>query len=176
MKKISTLITMALVAIVSLSLTSCDEDDMIADTLAGTWRGKMYVSSEYDDVIYTSIYTTLGFDVDPYSYSSGTGYWIDTYDNAPFVDVANHTKWTVRNGVIYIRLIEEGSDVEIRDYRLDDGYFEGTIYYGDQRVDFRMYHLDNYNYNWRTAYSKQATTRSTADSTEIKVPVRSFGK
>lgn len=74
MKKLSTLMTMALVAMMALTLTSCDEDYDIAYTLEGTWRGNMYVSSVYDGYTYDATYTELCFVQDPYRYSSGTGY------------------------------------------------------------------------------------------------------
>ena len=94
MKKLSTLMTMALVAMMALTLTSCDEDYNIAYTLEGTWRGNMYVSSVYDGYPYDATYTELCFVQDPYRYSSGTGYWIDHYaGDAPWRYVANHTEW-----------------------------------------------------------------------------------
>lgn len=100
MKKLSTLMTMALVAMMALTLTSCDEDYDIAYTLEGTWRGNMYVSSVYDGYTYDATYTELCFVQDPYRYSSGTGYWIDHYaGDAPWRYVANHTEWKVRGGV-----------------------------------------------------------------------------
>lgn len=65
MKKLSTLMTMALVAMMALTLTSCDEDYDIAYTLEGTWRGNMYVSSVYDGYTYDATYTELCFVQDP---------------------------------------------------------------------------------------------------------------
>lgn len=47
MKKFTTLLTMAFIALMSISLTSCDEDSDIAYTLDGTWRGNMYVQYGY---------------------------------------------------------------------------------------------------------------------------------
>lgn len=41
MKNLKTLLTMAIVALMSLSFTSCDEDADIGDTLYGTWKGYM---------------------------------------------------------------------------------------------------------------------------------------
>ena len=80
---------MALVAMMALTLTSCDEDYDIAYTLEGTWRGNMYVSSVYDGYTYDATYTELCFVQDPYRYSSGTGYWIDHYaGDAPWRYVA----------------------------------------------------------------------------------------
>lgn len=148
MKKISTLMTMALVVLMALSLSSCDEDSGIAYTLEGTWKGNMYVSCAYDGYTYDATYTELCFVQDPYRFSSGTGYWIDHYaGDAPWRYVANHTRWTVSNGVIRIHLLEEDSYVEIARYRLNDNYFEGTILYGQTQVDFEMTHTSSPNWN-----------------------------
>lgn len=49
MKKLKTLLTLAMVALMSLSFTSCDEDANTAYYLDGTWRGNMYVNSSYND-------------------------------------------------------------------------------------------------------------------------------
>ena len=50
MKKLKTLLTLAMVALMSLSFTSCDEDANTAYYLDGTWRGNMYVNSSYNGV------------------------------------------------------------------------------------------------------------------------------
>lgn len=43
MKKISSILMIAVMAIISLSFTSCDKDSDIAYTLDGTWKGDMYI-------------------------------------------------------------------------------------------------------------------------------------
>lgn len=43
MKKFTTLLTMAFIALMSISFTSCDDDSDIAYTLDGTWKGNMLV-------------------------------------------------------------------------------------------------------------------------------------
>lgn len=45
MKKFTTLLTMAFIALMSISFTSCDDDSDIAYTLDGTWTGNMFVKS-----------------------------------------------------------------------------------------------------------------------------------
>ena len=75
MKKISTLITAMLAVLLSFTFTSCDEDSDIAYTLEGTWKGNMYVSSTYNGRTYDTTYSEICFLRDPYTYSSGTGYW-----------------------------------------------------------------------------------------------------
>ena len=74
MKKLKTLLTLAMVALMSLSFTSCDEDANTAYYLDGTWRGNMYVNSSYDGVTYTSTYSVITFNA---GYDSGNGYWVD---------------------------------------------------------------------------------------------------
>lgn len=170
MKNPASSLCLFLMALLPLALTSCDEDTAIAYTLEGTWRGNMYVSSVYDGYTYDATYSELCFTQDPYTYSSGTGYWIDFYSNAPWDYVANHTQWTVRNGIITIYLVEEGATVQIGDYRLDDGNFYGTIYYGDTRVSFDLVHTsspnwNNYNYGYDYWYSYYAKPQAFTDST-----------
>ncbi len=95
--------------------------------------------------------------------------------------MANHTEWTVRNGVIRIYLVEEDSYVEIANYSLDDNYFDGSIFYGNTVVDFQMNHVSSPNWNnyyygydyWIGYYAKPAdATRSVNDGDR---PVRIFG-
>lgn len=125
MKKFTTLLTMAFIALMSISLTSCDEDSDIAYTLDGTWRGNMYV--QYGNVDAT--YSVIRFDQNDGIYS-GTGYWIDYFDRNYWHGnnyIANRITWTVRNRNIYITLLDEGSDVVIYDYALGDRKFSGYV-------------------------------------------------
>ena len=52
MKNLKTLLTMAIVALMSLSFTSCDEDADIGDTLYGTWKGYMDIGLTYGDLTF----------------------------------------------------------------------------------------------------------------------------
>lgn len=58
MKKFTTLLTMAFIALMSISFTSCDDDSDIAYTLDGTWKGNMSV--EYGN--YDAVYSVIHFD------------------------------------------------------------------------------------------------------------------
>lgn len=178
MKKISTLWLVALLSVFTVCLTSCDDDDDddIAYTLEGTWRGNMYISEDYGGRTYDASYSELCFSQDPYTYSSGSGYWIDYYSsNAPWQYVANHTRWTVNNGVIHIYLVEEGTYIDIVDYSLDDGYFEGYINNGaGSHVRFQLTHTDSPHWNdyhygdyWDDYYAKpNAVTRGSEATVE----------
>lgn len=153
MRKNTTLFAWITAGILSFTLTSCDEDAMISDTLQGTWKGYMSVYQEYNGRVYQSTYSIIDFVKDPYTYTSGRGYWIDYYSGAPFDYIANHIDWKVSNGIIYVYFIEENAQVEIGNYHLSDGRFVGTIYYNDKRIDFSLQHIsspnwDDYDYGW----------------------------
>lgn len=190
MKKLMSIYSMLLLSLTATTLVSCDDDSDIAATLEGTWQGKMELEKKYQDQYYQVISSEICFLQDPYSYSSGTGYWIDYYQNSPWRNnqVANHIKWTVSNGVINVYFEDEGTSLEIRNYSLYDGFFKGTIYYRDQVVNFRLRQVSSPNWNSYTdwgyddddyyydGYAKKnvAGTRAQEDSTEK--PVRHFGK
>ena len=189
MKKFTTLLTMAFIALMSISLTSCDEDSDIAYTLDGTWRGNMYV--QYGNVDAT--YSVIRFDQNDGIYS-GTGYWIDYYQEDYWHGnnyIANRIRWTVRNRNIYITLLDENSDVVIYDYALGDRKFSG--YVEADNGNRAYFELSRDSYNWRDdydwGYSKQYSglentqivSRGAKDSVEsVKVaddnqkPVRRF--
>ena len=186
MKKITTLMTLALMAVLSLSFTACDEDDEIAYTLEGTWRGNMYVSSEWDGRTYDATYSEICFLRDPYRYSSGSGYWVDHYSNYGWGRsyVANHIEWNVNYGRIEVYFVEEGTTIFIEDYRLNDSYFEGTIYDGYNYVDFSLRHVsspnwNDYYYGWDTYYyyAKENNTWTRANEAKadsVAAPKRIF--
>ena len=156
MKKMYNMLMMAMMGMMALSMTSCDEDESIAYTLEGTWKGNMYISSEWDGRYYDATYTEVTFSKDPYRYSSGTGYWVDYYNNAPWGSyVANHIDWKVDYGTIYIHFREEGTSLEIRDYHLNYDRFWGYIYDHGNNVDFELYsvyhpssYYDDYRWGW----------------------------
>lgn len=138
MKKFKSLLTMVMVALMSLSFSSCDEDANTAYYLDGTWRGNMYVNSSYNGVTYTSTYSVITFNA---GYDSGTGYWVDYYNNGHYGRrnyVANHIYWKVKDRNIYIHFEEENSDVVIYNYGLNDRYFSGQVDAGGSYADFRL--------------------------------------
>ena len=157
------------------TLTSC-EDERIANTLEGTWSGNMFISTRYDGIVYDATYTEVTFLKNPYTYSSGEGYWVDYYSDAPWDYVANHIEWTVDYGTIKVYFVEEGTSIRIRDYYLNDDRFFGTINDNGTPVDFELYRISGRNWNnYRWGYdSWYAGTRSAdaADSTKTEKPVR----
>ena len=157
------------------TLTSC-EDERIANTLEGTWSGNMYISTRYDGRVYDATYTEVTFLKNPYAYSSGEGYWVDYYSDAPWDYVANHIEWSVDYGTIRVYFVEEGTSIRIRDYYLNGDRFYGTINDNGKPVDFELYRISgrnwsNYNWGYDSWY---IGTRSVddADSAKKEKPVR----
>lgn len=155
MKKISTLLLSLLAGLFSLvTLSSCEwwtEDDEIVYDIQGTWGGEMYFASYYDGNLYYSNYTKLEFVKQ--GYNRGTGYWIDYYSQAPWDYVANHFEWRVDFGVIYIHLLEDNYNIEIRDFVLNDDVFRGYVFYEGEQRHFDLYHTSSpnwggYDYGW----------------------------
>ena len=182
MKKLYTMMMMAMMALV---FTSCEDDEHIAYTLEGTWSGNMYISSYYDGRTYDATRTEITFLKDPYTYSSGSGYWVDYYSGAPWDYVANNIDWTVDWGTIKIHFVEENTYMEIYDYRLNTNNFYGTIYDGDSRVEFELYNTSRPRYDsyywgydaWDYGYAWSRTRGATADSTvTVEKPRRFINK
>lgn len=99
------------------------------ESLEGTWAGNMHISTYSKEKSYNSYETELTFINDPLTSKSGSGYWVDHYNDAPWDYVANHIEWEVFNNVIHIYLVEENTSLEIRDYNLNyGGRFVGKIY------------------------------------------------
>lgn len=149
MKKLySLLFALSIIVMGSGLFYSCEwwtEDDEIVYNLEGTWGGEMYFASYYDNNWYYSNYTKLEFI--QRDYNRGEGYWVDYYSNAPWDYVANHFIWEVKNGIIYIRLLEDNYYLEIRDYDIDRRNFSGYVYYEGEERHFDLYHTSSPNWN-----------------------------
>ena len=153
MKRISTYFIMMLTTVMTMSLTGCSEDQLIGMDLEGTWEGRTYAYHSYDGQLYQSSRTVLTFGTDWDHFTQGSGYWVDYYSSSPWGRdyVANHIRWRVSGGIIYIHFREDNYDIEIHDYRLNNGHFEGTIYTADgTTVDFVLYKTSDR--NWESDY------------------------
>ena len=176
MRIFNRIILSASIVLSAISMQSCDES--IAYTLEGTWQGDMFVQSYYNNRYYTTTYSVVNFQKNPFKYASGEGYWIDYYSDAPWGNcVANHIKWKVNKGVIRIHFREDNEDVEIRDYRLNDERFEGYI--GESSTFFSLVHTsspnwNNYSYGWNNTYFRSIQSKNSKE--EAKKPVRIFKK
>ena len=177
MKKICSYIMMMLLGMLSFTFTSCDEDTMIALTLEGTWQGDMEVYHTYSGKQYEATWSEICFEGDPFSWSKGTGYWLDYYSNSPWSRdyIANHITWEVNNKVIHVHFEEDNYNIEIHDYYLNDNYFYGTIWDGSVTIDFNLRKVaspnwNNYDYGW-DYYAKGDNGTVAAP----EPPVRHFG-
>jgi hypothetical protein len=157
------------------TLTSCD-DQRIANTLEGTWSGNMYISSRYNGRVYDATYSEVTFLKNPYAYSSGEGYWVDYYSDAPWDYVANHIEWSVDYGTIHVHFVEEGTSIRISDYHLNNDRFYGRINDHGTPVDFELYRVTGRNWSsYRWGYdSWNGYTRSddSSENTNKEKPVR----
>lgn len=165
------------------ALSSC-EDAEIASTLEGTWKGNMYISTEHGDYTYDATYTEITFEIDPFYFSKGSGYWVDYYDTGKYRTitrdyVANHITWEVNNRTIYIYFREEGTSLRISDYRLSNNRFYGTLYDGNHIVDFDLDHTyspnwSKYDYWGYDHWYNDFFTRGegASDSTDVTTPER----
>lgn len=170
MKKIFTFISAIVLALGALTLTSCNQDQMIGMTLDGSWSGNMYIQTSWDGYTYQTTYSEIEFNTDPYSYASGYGYWVDYYSDAPWDYYASHIKWTVVNGMIRVYFMEDNYTMNIYDYSISNNRFEGVIYddYG-KAIQFSLRSNDpedwgSYGYGWdawNSFYSKSMTGTST---------------
>lgn len=188
MKKIYTLLMMAMMATATCTLTSCDEDIDIANSLEGTWSGTMFVYTDYRDSRYYATSTEITFEGAPFRWTRGTGYWIDHYSGAPWDYVANHIDWRVNNRDIEIYFREDHTTMVICDYRLSDNYFTGYINDNGTDVEFRLRHVyspnwdryDRWGYDGWNSYRSRETRSAAADSTatftDADRPVRHVGK
>ena len=166
MKKLYTTLMMAMMGLMTLSFTSCETDEEIANTLEGTWRGDMSIE-DWNGQSYVE--SEITFLKDPYTYSDGTGLWVDYYGGGNYVPT--HIKWYVEYGTIYIHFVEDNWDVEIRHYSLSSNRFKGEFYDGDKTVSFNLrYASRRYenDYNW--SGSHYYTRGISADSTAIERP------
>ena len=189
MKKIYNLLMMAMMAAATCTMTSCDEDIDIANSLEGTWTGTMFVYTDYRGTSYYATSTEITFEGDPFRWTRGTGYWVDYYSGAPWDYVANHISWRVDNGNITVYFHEDGTSVVISNYRLNDSRFSGYIADGDNDVRFNLTHIASPNWNnysywgydgwYDDGYYWSRGTRAAADDSlkaaPAEKPVRRFG-
>ena len=166
MKKLYTTLMIAMMGMMAMSFTSCETDEEIAYTLEGTWRGDMTIE-DWDG--YSYVYSEITFLKDPYTYSEGTGLWVDYYDDGYYNPT--HIEWYVRYGTIYVHFVEDNCNVEIRHYSLTGNHFCGEFYDGYNSVNFNLYYASRRyesDYNWRSYRTRSADDG--ADSLTISRP------
>jgi hypothetical protein len=174
MKRLTTLLTMVLAAIVTLTFTSCEQDDdfAISSNLEGIWQGSL---GQYYDSFYGSDYGYLETEFRFANYSdnstSGEGVQID-YDPDAWSQYKEYPfRWNVAYGNIYLHY-EDGTEMVLRDYSMSGSRLRGTLELqsGEFAMDLDLVHTDYW--PWGSSYAK--STRAAKDS--VTIPNRTFKK
>lgn len=159
MKRITSLLTMALVAMLSFTFVSCEmDDDDIAYNLEGIWEGEIR-GHYYDRYGHgtTYNYARIEFYQDPYRYASGEGREIDFSDHSYYTEVV-HFHYTVKNGTIYISYDDrEGTEVAISRYHLYSDEFTGEFcdfFSGEHMANFYFRRVNSWRTNWNSYYDR----------------------
>lgn len=192
MKKFTSTITMILLAMMALTFTSC-EDEEIAYDLAGAngkvWRG--VISQYYYDrwgQTGNHFRTTIEFYCDANHWTSGWGREVDEDLNDPRNNYwFSEFDWRVRNGVIELRYADTGYEpVYIREYTLNPTYFTGYMDDGTNReIRFRLdciqvndnYWNDYYDYYYYAPSRKMSPAAKEASSQRVRFASKgSFAK
>ena len=119
MKRFSSFMAIALVAVLALTFTSCvrDSDTDLAIDLNGTWKGTV----DSDNGVF---FVRIRFYQEGLR-NYGEGYEYDLPEYGTFETYVTF-KWYVRNGNIYIDY-DDGTRVVIGDYSLRNGILTGRL-------------------------------------------------
>ena len=133
MKRFTTIFTVMLMAVLSLSLVSCDEDAEVAATLAGTWQGNVYAYSRYNGREYRAAESKVQFN---------SGYIHFEEDNT--------------NVVIYNYTL---SDDRLSGYiQTGNGQMLTITLYHTYSPNWSSYTFDDYDYDSYYGYAKSRTS------------------
>ncbi len=155
MRRYGLYISLFVALFTSSLLTSCDEDLEEAYTLAGEWYGDFGMS--YDALVYGRPMTFRSYESKVVFYphhdyaTYGTGTQVDFYREGPYECMYYNFRWTIENGVIYLRYPYEDSylNTEISDYALSYNQFKG--YFGWTSTTFCLHKMSGY-YDWSPYY------------------------
>lgn len=147
MKKFTRIIMLAFVAVATMGLSSCD-DEQIARDLDGIWSGEVasevFVNRFGTAMTYTRV--EIEFFKNPSQWTGGQGveYDYDRYNRC----TRFYFNYHVTLGTIYLEY-EDGTRLAIDDYRLSGNRFTGSFldYYTRSWVsDFDFYRIDDHLY------------------------------
>ncbi len=144
MKRFKSIWAFVMMAMMTLSFTSCDKDSDIAYTLDGTWSGYMELNHYYEGGWYDEYNAKVYFNTT--GWSSGTGMWQDIYSS--YLKPTQPITWTVSNGTIIIEFEKSGERAIITNYSLDNDYFSGVIQF------YSSYYDGGYSSSCRFRFSK----------------------
>ena len=157
MKRIYNFLALAIVAMLTLSLTSC-EDERIADALDGIWEGQVSTNYSWRWSDYTKYqYVDMEFFKSANGYARGTGMEYD-YDRWGGYTYCRFS-YEVRNEEIFIDY-EDGVSVRISRYTLTSGRFYGQFRdyrTGAYLADFDFVKRADHRYLRDEFYSKKSS-------------------
>ena len=157
MKKIYTLLALALMGFMPWMMTSCEtEDEEIVYNLEGIWRGQIQSTYYYNRYGSTTEWTDtqIEFFRDSYGYARGRGREID-FNSRGYGDEVYFT-YTVRNREISLDY-EDGSHIIIYNWEMYNNTFRGEFHdyrTGDYLASFALYRVNSgwsdsfYGYDW----------------------------
>jgi hypothetical protein len=169
MKKIYTTIAIAMMAVVTLSFTSCrNSDEMAASYIDGFWEGDL-TTSFYSQTGNAYIYTQIEF-VRNNRYG-GTGTERDYYNRYQYRD--SYFRWTVENEYIIIRY-EDGTQIYAYfngpRHDIDGDVMQGVFRSsrnGRALAEFTLHRINYWYEDWYSSswWSKQHKMTTDADTT-----------
>ena len=169
MKKIYTTIAIAMMAVVTLSFTSCrNSDEMAASYIDGFWEGDL-TTSFYSQTGNAYIYTQIEF-VRNNRYG-GTGTERDYYNRYQYRD--SYFRWTVENEYIIIRY-EDGTQIYAYfngpRHDIDGDVMQGVFRSsrnGRALAEFTLHRISYWYGDWYSSpwWSKQHKMTTDADTT-----------
>ena len=158
MKKIYNYLFIGIVAVLSMTLSSCNDDDIARD-LDGIWEGEVSQNWSWRWKNFSDYqYVDIEFFRDPSRYASGSGIEYD-YDRWGYYKPCNFT-FSVRNEDIFIDY-EDGARVMIpHGYYLSSSRFEGEFrnyYYPYEYIaNFSFVKVANHRYIRYKGYTLDA--------------------
>lgn len=173
-------------------MTSCDDDQRLANRLDGAWFGDFGMNYTFYDrygheITVNSYDTYIVFYNDAISASHGWGKQVDYYKWGPYERIFNKFTWRIRDGIVYLSYPRNPDlDVEIYDFRMSYGHFIG--WFGNSKDGFDLdklredydwdyykgnyceYYYSNWTYDGRYWYERYyAPSRSAVDGQEAAV-------
>lgn len=164
MKKIYSFLMIMIMTVGAMTMTSCDDDQIVGMKIEGVWEGQMWNDCGSSNI------TRFQFIGDTFRFTKGTGYWVDYYSHLDYY--ADRIRWEVRDGAIYIHSFNDRIVYTIFDYHISDYYFEGWISddYGNESK-FRLRKIadttdweheysgwNDYGWQYNWIYKKSKTT------------------
>ena len=147
-----------------------NEEEQEVYNAAGTWRGNMYISTDYNSNTYDSTFTVITFNENPLSLTSGTGYWVDYYSgDTPWDYICNHITWNIQNNVMYINFTEDNTVLTISNFGVQYDRFVGIVSDNENQANFEIYYTSSPNWS---SYLKLGYNDWLDNSQIVNPPIR----